>query len=445
MCSFEITELISLYNVDFLITKFEKDTTNWKTISINDTYDKIAILIILYIRNNQLSNAINLMNEFCTIYFNNPILDKNEHKIKLLMLCSFVQSLVKSKTDINIITIYLQELINLNKEVNNKQVTYYISKSTALIHYVKKEYIECKEIFLQMTNDYKSDNKLLYDIYICLIELYTRISESTLKHTYICKAIPIIFEIYDMYHTQIYSLLYFIGEFISTYDAINSLRLCNIADQILEDAYSMKEESIESDMYFYKIGIKKMEIHVINEQYMDILLNIDKLISCSLIDKVSNIKLMQIKITASFKCNKIRECLRLYSEIEHNIKTYIGPLSDDLIRFYVFKLSLCCKICDEKMYISTLNKVCSTQLLMKNTTMVLFNKIHIIKPNIQRLICEFKEIVNETYQECVCGKVNLTTTPYTLCKQCKMVFFCSKSCKQKYKKKHSKVCTTILI
>lgn len=443
MSILEITELLAKNELPELIVQTEQELNGWQKKDINVIHDKITLLLMFYLHNHSVNKAMILLTTFNMVFFKDKILTPSEHKIKLLMLCSFLQSLMKTHCDIYIKEKYLEELISLNKDADNFKVNFYIRRSRALLYLEKEKYKESEAILLKMSQDYVMNTSLLYDIYLCLIEVYEGSENHDYKHETMLNAIPLICLIYKTYNMQIYSLLFFINIYISDKLYDSAQNLCDLCEQILE--YHFKDIKLlkERDEYYFRVGEKKMKIFLGKEKHLDVLLNIDDYINSLWICEKMKISFYDIKMESLIVTNKIVKALKIYNIIERYILSVYGELSVSMIKHTLNKLYIACSLADIKMYNQTLNKIYIIQKTISGSLLLSFNKIYIIKQNSSELINTFKDSTLQVNQVCFCGKVNLTREPFTICNKCKSVYYCSKECKRKYKKIHAKKCICI--
>ena len=443
MSVFEITELLATNEVPELINQCEIELNGWQKFDINEIHDKISLLLVLYIHNNEINKSMILLRTFNAVFLKDTPLSPSEHNIKLLMLCSFIQPLIKTNCDLYKKEEYLEELIELNTSVDNMKVNFYIKKSTALIYYEKAQYKESEILFLKMTEEYITNSVLLYDIYLCMIELYETTNNMEVKHEAILNTIPLICDIYKSYNKQIHCLLYFINIYIDDKYYDRAQHLCDLAEQILQEHYKDIQLVYERDQYYFKIGERKMKILLSRKKYIDILIKIDNYINSMWINDKSKIIFYEIKLTTLTTTNKRIESVKIYNIIESYIYKLYGDGSAQMLKHILNKLIISCSLCDLRMYTLTLNKIYNLQKKISGTLLLSYNKIYIIKQNNTDLINVFKDVSVEVHQECLCGKINITKEPYTICNKCKSIFYCSKQCKQKYKKSHAKKCICI--
>jgi len=443
MSEVDITELLATNEVPELITQCEIELNGWQKFDINEIHDKITLLLMLYLHNNEINKSMILLSTFNAVFLKDGPLSSSEHKIKLLMLCSFIQSLIKTSCHLYIKEKYLEELIGLNTSADNKKVNFYIKKSTALIHYEKAQYKESEILFLIMAEEHITNSVLLYDIYLCMIELYETTKNMQFKHETILNTIPLICDIYKSYNLQIYGLLYFINIYIDDRYYDRAQHLCDLGEQILQEHYKDIQLLYERDEYYFKIGEKKMQILLSRKKYIDILIKIDNYINSMWISDKSKIIFYEIKLTTLTTTNKMIESVKIYNIIESYIYKLYGDGSAQMLKHILNKLYISCSLCDLRMYTLTLNKIYNLQKTISGTLLLSYNKIYIIKQNNTDLMNVFKDISLDIHQECLCGKINITREPYTICNKCKSVFYCSKQCKQKYKKSHAKKCICI--
>ena len=339
---------------------------------------------------------------------------------------------------------YYKKCIQLNTILKCRSIDYSILKIKAIMLIKSGKYNKAEEILLTLSKcENKSDQ---YEIYSIMIQLYSDTNDKVKKTHYCFLAINLISSVYDNYNSIVYSLIYF-ADILFEYDNIIGCKsVVKITDDIMKEEYDNNLVLLKKDQYYYKLAKCKCAIDYHYENYLNIIVVIDELLSLSKDNIMYTLYFYQTKIDCYLHLIKTVDAYKASLIMEKYIqnKKIDGSI---LSKFYISKLNIAIQFADEQLFVSILNTIIYNRFWVE-VFQISYANIMILKDNIPKLLKVFRKQCKNIIQVCICGNVNTTKGKYyksfTLCKKCKSCYFCSKQCQQKYRKIHAKKCESIV-
>lgn len=440
----ETVDLIaSITNIDEEIDKYTDIFQNYKTMDLDEIYNKSRKLLLLYFYNDNIEK-VNILMEFIFVKIideSKTIFTIEEFTIQLNLMLIYIENLLKLDIHSTRIAEYCKKSIDYNKIVNCPYADLNITKISAIIHQHKQLYVETEQTLQSLIHI--ADDKYKYDLYITIIQLYSELDNKEKMNEYFWLSVNIINDVFDNVHSKIYSYIYCINICSDLHE--QPLTFINISYDLLYDHYDNNMDLVKKDPYYYKLYKCKCLTELYKHNYVNILIQIDEIIELSKKDKEYQLWFYVIKIDCLLGVNKPFEAYKIVSQIDSDIINFQIQLLK--YKYYVSKFHLAIKLADEQLFISIINVIINHESKVNGFEMRYY-KYPIIKQNIPLILCLFRSKCKDIIQTCECGLINTSKgkhyKSFTLCKKCKACRFCSKTCQQKFKKSHAKKCKSII-